>query len=183
MRVLLAVLAVAVLPAFGMGTRVPEPDASNPGHQVLGLTGEKQERRNWCALAATQMLMSQYGVKVSQCEIASNVVKEDCCARNSIRCEQPQRVEWIAPQFGFSSRALAISFPSVVSRIKAGKPVVIYHYQGSDSGHAVVAYWTYVRDGRDYIVVFDPWTGGKRFWSSDYVEGNLAWYGVREIVR
>lgn len=167
--------------AFAMGSKIPKPQPSDKQYVVKGLTASKQEETLWCAASAGQMLLSQFGKAPEQCEIASRFHGTECCARSSIKCIQAMNVEGIARLYGKSARSdSSPTFNEAFNLIRQGIPVSIYHYQDAGStgtsGHTVVAYWAYISGGKKYIVVYDPWTGTKKFWDESYTTGNLAWF-------
>lgn len=151
---------------------MPKPSPTDPQSAVQGLVGEKQKNSQWCAAAAARMMMSLKTKSLpSQCDIVSKTLGRSCI-------NTPIETDKALRAFGFSAVRLAPSFDLVVREIKQGKPVTIYHYQGStSSGHAVVAYGTFFK-GRDYILVYDPYYGRVMTWDSSYTKGNLEWYGV-----
>lgn len=165
-------------------SQVPKPEPTDTHYEVTGLSFQKQEEQEWCAVTATRTMISKSVTPLpTQCEIASKVHGEDCCSRRSIQCLQPIRIENAAPKYGVGIKLLNPSFDTVVEHIKRGQPVAIYHknWAGtpSESGHAVIAFGSYVKpDGSTYIVVYDPYTHTKKYWSSNYVVGNLAWYSL-----
>lgn len=164
------------LQVFAMGQKMPKPGPNDKQYIVQGLVAEKQKSSNWCAAAAARVMMS-FKIKnlPSQCEIISKVIGKDCF-NTPIFTEEALRA------YGFKAQRIAPSFSRVVSEIKQGRPVTIYHAQGAGtetaSGHAVVAYGTYSTSGRDYIIIYDPYYGRVQTWNSDYVVGNLQWYGM-----
>jgi hypothetical protein len=163
---------------------VPPPAQGDPIWFVEGLTAQKQEKKFWCVAASGRMLMSKTmsGNLPRQCEIAARVHGEDCCRKNSIRCEQALDPVKTANAFGFKTYRREPNFEETVSLVRAGKPVMINHFnaQGTAdySGHAVVAYGAYRKNNRNYVIIYDPYTNSKKYWSSDYLVGNLKWYGT-----
>ena len=166
---------------------VPKPKSEADVTWVQGLQATKQETDTWCAVASSQMLMSKFGVFPKQCEIVGKLLGKDCCGMNDLKCfKYHSTVEDVAPLYGFKAKLLPIDFKTVVEKIKAGKAVSIYHWYGSSeaaAAHAVVAYGTYQVDGKDYIVIYDPIGGVKKFWDERWVVGNLAWYRVVEVTK
>lgn len=154
---------------------------------VPGLKAEKQETDYWCAAAASQMLMSQYGVFPKQCEIISKAANKNCCEHLDIICERTTTtVEAVSNMYGFGYRTLRIDFNTVVNKLKEGKPVAIYHLNGGlvgVGGHAVVAYGTFNDGGQDYIIIYDPLSGTNKIWNRNWVVGNFAWYRVVELIK
>lgn len=162
------------LSAFASGSKQPVPRDTT--YQIQGLTDQKQEKQLWCAAAATRMMLSQVGSPPRQCTIVGRVIGEDCCNRLSVKCTKEIEVERGLRAMGYNyGYTRSPTFQKVVNLIKSGKPVAIYHEQGSsDVGHAVVAYWAYNNDKN--IAVYDPLSDSVKFWDASYVTGLLRWY-------
>jgi Papain-like cysteine protease AvrRpt2 len=165
---------------MAMGQRPPTgPGAGEQEWRTGNLVSQRQPNNVWCAVASARMLMSKQRSQLpSQCAMVSRVVGEDCCKRQSLKCNKEQRAEAVFSAYGLPHTADYVpSFNKVVASIKRGNPVAIYHYQG-EAGHSVVAYWAFVNKGKTYIGVYDPWTDNTKVWDASYVTGGLRWYGI-----
>jgi len=158
---------------------IPAPKATDSQWIVPGLTEQKQETDQWCAIAAARMLTKS---TIRQCEVASKTFGDDCCTKLTVKCVQPNHIEMVLRAMGEKPVVHAVTFDAVFKLIQAGKPVGIAHYnrQGAAgaTAHAVVAFWAYESAGKKYIRVYDPWTGTVKNWDASYVTGNLAWTRV-----
>ena len=157
-------------------SNMPKPDASSPAKYVMGLVEEKQKNDQWCAAAAARMMMSLKTKDLpSQCDIVKKATGKDCF-NSAITTEGAMRA------YGYSVQRVLPNYDLVVSEIKNNKPVTIYHLSSagtaSQSGHAVVAYGTFNKDSKDYILVYDPYYGRVMTWDSSYTKGNLEWYSL-----
>ena len=87
-------------------------------------------------------------------------------------------------------------YAHVLEDIRSGKPVVITHdstfaqapkFDGEDyqtvlkGAHASVAYGIYEKKGKEYLVIFDPWTGKISYWDESYIRGIFQWYSTVTI--
>lgn len=151
---------------------MPKPDAESPAKYVVGLVEEKQKQDQWCAAAAARMMMSLKTKSLpSQCDIVRKATGRDCF-NNPITTEAAMRA------YGYNVQRLNPSFDLVVKEIKQNRPVTIYHHMPGQTGHAVVAYGTFNKSNKDYILVYDPYYGRVQTWDLSYTKGNLAWYGL-----
>lgn len=163
----------------GCAAKMPTPNATDTQYSVPNLVGQKQEQNLWCSAAAARMMMS-FKTKTlpSQCETVSRVTGKTCT-------NQAILTETALQKYGYEVNVRAPNYQYVVYSVKLGKPVTIYHYnrQGTMDGsaHAVVAYGTFNKDGKDYIIVYDPWTDSSKTWDSSYVTGFLAWDSMVEF--
>lgn len=156
--------------------KMPKIETTDPQHFVLGLTEEKQKNNQWCAAAAARMMMSLKTKELpSQCDIVRKVIGKDCF-------NTPITTEAALAAYGYKASRLVPSFDLVVSEIKQDRPVTIYHLSAAgtsgESGHAVVAYGTFNKLGRDYILIYDPYYGRVETWDSTYTTGNLQWFAI-----
>jgi hypothetical protein len=186
-------------------SRVPKPRPTDPKIIIPNLIAEKQQTKMWCWAASSRMLLSSVSQNIpTQCEMASILVKEDCCANpGAIKCVKPQYISAALDKLGYEVKVTFAKtnpnehwskrtdykgwYQSVVDSIKKGSPVIISRYNGAGtaniSAHAVVAYGTYNRDGIDYLLIFDPWEGITKFWDSSYVTGYMAWIETTTLKR
>lgn len=172
--------------SYGAGAKKPTPKPTDEQYVVPNLSAKKQERKEWCAASAGQMLLTHFKINVEQCEIASRFHRQSCCNNRSVLCSKPMHIEGIARLF--NKMPMVDHNPTldkVWNLVKSGTPVSIYHHQygtpdenriPTDSPHVVVAYWVFKSGGKKYVIVYDPFTGTKKTWDSSYVRGNLAWY-------
>lgn len=151
----------------------PLPKPTGQVTWAPGITEQKQERTEWCWAAASRMLLSQKTKDLpKQCEMASKTFGVNCCKENSIKCNQPYYVQDYL-KVGYQLP----SFDKAVSYIKQGKAVAISRANGdNNTAHYLIAYGTYVENGKTYIISYDPYTGKQAYMDSSYVLGNLKWY-------
>ncbi len=183
-------------------SRIPKPSPSDPQVVINGLSPQKQEQKMWCWAAIARMMMSSKTSHLpSQCEIVSQTRGEDCCHHQSAKCLEPFYPERALEKFGFNYKTeLPKSYPekhwaqrvdnkgwygSVIDHVRNGTPVGIIRLNNVDSqaisSHMVLAYGTYNKDGKDYLVIFDPFEGITKFWDETYVTGFLAWVNTLVI--
>jgi len=168
----LLILALLLISCSSM----PKPDTESPAIYVKGLQEEKQKQNQWCAAAAARMMMSLKTKNLpSQCDIVRKATGRDCF-NNPITTESAMRA------YGYSVQKVLPSFDLVVSEIKQNRPVTIYHLSAAgtagQSGHAVVAYGTFNKESKDYILVYDPYYDRVMTWDVSYTKGNLEWYAL-----
>lgn len=162
------------------GKRLPFPKPSDEQWVVKGLVAEKQKTKLWCGAASLRILLSAKGRILEQCRIASAYHKSDCCDwKGSGVCNREVSVELAAGRLGYQAVVdNSPSFAEVFSLIQKGKAVAIYHYQGGDTGHSIVAYWAYVSGGVKYILTYDPYYGRRVVMDASWVDGQTKWYRV-----
>jgi hypothetical protein len=176
--------------------RTTKFDPKYPHTIIENLSAQKQENSNWCWAAVTRMMMSSKTSNLpSQCEIVSQTFGIDCCSNNFFKCNRPYYPAMALTKFGYKFKVGKAKFyperhwseridnqgwyESVIEQIKNGNSVGItrYNYAGStdNSTHIVLAYGTFNKNGKDYLLIFDPWEGTTKTWDESYVTGNLAW--------
>jgi len=176
--------------------RTAKFDPKYPHTIIENLSTQKQENTQWCWAAGARMMMSSKTSNLpSQCEIVSQTFGTDCCTKESVKCSQPYYPEKALAKFGYKFKIGKAKFypdrhwservdnkgwyVSVIEQIKHGIPVGIVRYNNAgtmdNSAHIVLAYGTFNKKGKDYLLIFDPWEGITKVWDESYVTGFLAW--------
>jgi hypothetical protein len=179
--------------------RTAKFDSKYPHSIIENLSAQKQENTQWCWAAVARMMMSSKTSNLpSQCEIVSQTFDTDCCTKESVKCNQPYYPERALTKFGYKFNiGKAKIYPdrhwservdnkgwylSVIEQIKNGTPVGIGRYNNAGSmdgsAHIVLAYGTFQKKGKDYLMIFDPWEGITKVWDESYVTGFMAWTGT-----
>jgi len=157
----------------------PFPKPTDKQWVVKGLTAKKQEKKLWCGAASAQVLLSQWQNPVpKQCALAGWYHKSDCCSWNgSGRCNAEVLVE---KTISDTRMKMAPTFDDVFSLIQRGRPVAIYHYNGSNlAGHSSVAYWAYISGGKKYVLTYDPYYDRKVVMDESWVNNDATrWYRI-----
>ena len=176
--------------------RIPKFSPNDPHVIIENLSAQKQEKTQWCWAAISRMLMSSATTNLpDQCEIVSKTLGLNCCLEDSIQCNQPFYPTKALEAFGIKYViGQAMYYPerhwsgrvdnkgwynSVVQNIKLRKPVAITRFNRAgtqdSTAHIVLAYGTYSKNNKDYLIIFDPWKGTSLFWDETYVTGFMAW--------
>jgi hypothetical protein len=128
-----------------------------------------QDTRMWCWAASGQMVMQYLGhPPLSQCLEASDYfgVGLDCCSPS--RPDACVNGGW--PQFaryGFSckqtpllSPSSALSWDDLTKEIDSGRPFAFAWHRKSGGGHMMVAIGYNIVDGKNVVLINDPWPPG-----------------------
>ena len=126
-----------------------------------------QETQNWCWAATTQMLASQQGISVNQCDLANHRFgKTNCCNPQSSGMSCPKTNDCNSPGWPeldyvglkFSETTTALSWKDLTKQIYCSKKVMGYAY-GTPGivGHVLVIKGYITIAGTQYVILNDPW--------------------------
>jgi hypothetical protein len=126
-----------------------------------------QETNNWCWAATTQMLASQHGISVNQCDLANYAFgKTNCCnPQNSGTtcpktndCNSPGWLELDYVGLKFTETNTALSWKNLTKQIYCSKKLMGYAYgQSGVVGHVLVIKGYITVAGTKYVILNDPW--------------------------
>jgi len=139
-----------------------------------------QEKEEWCWAACAQMLLQFFGIEVQQCDVASQMFGEPCCANpDSPLCVGPAQVPLIAniyAQYGHNASLISgkVTFETLQDEINANRPVIVGFDWGSGTGHQVLVCGWDVDSLGQRLLVNDPWQGS----GPVYYVNLLAAYGL-----
>lgn len=161
--------------AVALGS-APPPRESDPQWNVSKIDFHTQENIHWCWAAVTQSVLSSRVEKVpSQCQIASQVLGRDCCARTTV-CNQSNTPTNGLRAYGLSNSGLRKpSEERLINEIQSGRPVVLGIHMPRGSHHVVIAHGVYIHEGTRYLKIFDPLYGQSRVSLSSLTKG--LWIG------
>jgi hypothetical protein len=142
------------------------------------------------------MLLSSKSQNIpSQCEIATMMLKADCCSKpKDINCSKAVNPNDAIATLGYDHKIGVPTYnpnghwsrrtdykgwyQNVVNSIKNGSPVLIRRNEMRRGYRFIISntvYGTYSKNGKDYLIVMDHESGTTRYWDFSYVTGNLAW--------
>jgi Papain-like cysteine protease AvrRpt2 len=160
----LAPTTAALAPAGGAA-------AVAPGKGGYPFTMQTQTEDNWC-WAATAVSTSRHYSSASswtQCKLANTILSRpsgvDCCAFGSDpECD----VEWYLDRALTATanlldvRAGAIAFSDLTKLLDGDRPLGVRIEWGGGGGHFVVFHeWEKTTSGTEFVVVADPYYGGR----------------------
>ncbi len=127
-----------------------------------------QETQNWCWAATTQMIASEYGISVNQCDLANYALgKSNCCnpetsgmpCPKNDDCNKPGWLELDYVGLKFSETGTALSWKDLTKQIYCSKKVMGYAYGQTDVvGHVLVIKGYITVGSTKYVILNDPWS-------------------------
>ncbi|MDE0158860.1 MAG: C39 family peptidase [Candidatus Dadabacteria bacterium] len=156
-RTVLLIAAVSL--SLLAGCEWPQPTPP----RVLDVPLVRQETEVWCWAATSEMIFRYYGSGLSQCEILSRWVGQDCCLfRGNPICFQaaPSLAtirQTLVAFGGLSSVEVSrpLSLDEIKEEIEADRPIIAA-YANTFSGHVVVIYGY---DAQGNVYIRDPYFG------------------------
>lgn len=146
----------------------------------------KQEQKNWCWAACTDMIASYYGnAALRQCACANWLFgRSDCCGSpGSSDCDRGCAVDDVSrvlAHFGIHSSLIngTVPFSTLKTEVDAARPVEVAYFWSSGGGHvAIVCAWDHNTTG-DFVRVNDPAYGS----GGVYYKNLLTAYGMGKWV-
>jgi hypothetical protein len=164
----------------GAWAAVVKDPAGNPVPQI------SQEQTEWCWAACAQMVLQFYGnSSVQQCDLASKLFGEPCCANpDSPLCNEPAQVPDLAgvyAQWGRNAVLVPgdVPFETLQSEINANRPIEIGFIWNDGTGHQVLVCGWNIDGTGPYLLVNDPkWGSGAVYYSNlqaAYGWGSWKW--------
>jgi hypothetical protein len=151
--------------------------------QIDRFTVERQQRDQWCWAALTHGVLGAYRkAPPAQCDVATRFFQRDCCHDGGAE-NTPQILTEVLDRFKLRHGDVlggSLAPAAVRSEIAAGRPICI-QIEWTDGRAHVVGIGGYVDggDGRFYVLVSDPGTGGNPIEvpadSFVYLGGGWAW--------
>jgi hypothetical protein len=161
------------------GSTVPVVGASVsiaiPASGLLSVDVEPQVQSKWCWAAVGSALTRFYpGAALSQHEVASRVLAQDCTAANAGACNVGTTMGAVLRKLRFEDgQANIVALEAIATRIAAGRPVVIRVARVTGPSHFVLVKG-YARGPR-LIEVDDPDGGATQTISYDaFVHGQVT---------
>ncbi len=134
------------------------------GRKVLGASLPQQEERNWCWAAVASGVASFFGKTISQCEVASRTLGDDCCAGRG-PCDRPWSLDdalhAVDHYRGFAEGT--VSLGEVATEIDRSAPLAARIQWKRDGGGHFILIDGYDAD-EDLVVVRDPATSEGPQW-------------------
>ena len=149
------------------GAKLGDAPGGSPNPLAVALI--PQQTRMWCWAASCMMIVKYFkpSASISQCQEANSYYgneQTDCCSsptpNDCVNGGWPN-----FGQFGFSSQrtadsgtgGLPLSWNDLKNEIDNGRPVAFSWHRKSGGGHMMVACGYQVTDGKNYVIVNDPW--------------------------
>ena len=164
------------------------PDAEHSSAHILNVRLSPQQSQVWCWAAVIEMVSAYYGNWVAQCSTLSYWFSADCCTYAEY-CQTTGTDYQI--QQSFSALGIASSYwrapltrEQSVGELDNGRPFIMF-YQGSFSGHVVVAYGYNLE--KKTLFIHDPYYGTFEvpYGQSFSYNGNMRWvqtlYGFSRV--
>lgn len=154
--------------------------ASPTYDRLLPVPLVRQQTQVWCWAATSEMIFRYYSLPITQCQLVSVYLNQECCTGNPF-CAVPsgtmdtiQRGLFLVGGVRSTWAPGPLSFDQVAAEIDAGRPIMI-GYRGSFSGH-VVMLTGYARATR-YVKILDPYYGAfdVPYGSSLVYNGQFLW--------
>ncbi len=145
--------------------------AVTPGKGGRPFTMQKQNQDNWCwaAVATSTSLHYNLSSEWTQCQVANNILPRpsgvDCCASGSDpECD----VEWYleraltATSNLLDVRAGVVGFLDLTVLFNGDRPLAARVEWAGGGGHFVVLHqWEKTASGTEFVLVADPYYGGR----------------------
>jgi hypothetical protein len=159
---------------IGFATLVPlaPPASAAPGSYYLNVTGQSQQKSNWCWAATGNSIAAFYGKSYSQnqfCNLAFGNSQNATCPNNQATLANDQQAFRSIGISAGSYVSSTLGFSTVVSEIAAGRPVMTRIGWSSGGGHMmdIIGY-----DSSDSTIeYYNPWPDDPRYNYSTY-----TWY-------
>jgi hypothetical protein len=159
---------------IGLATLVPlaPPASAAPGSYYLSVTGQSQQKSNWCWAATGNSIAAFYGRTYSQnqfCNLAFGNSQNATCPNNQATLANDQQA---FRSIGISAGSYisgTLAFNTLVTEIAAGRPVMTRIGWSSGGGHMmdIIGY-----DSSDSTLeYYNPWPDDPRYNYSSY-----TWY-------
>lgn len=159
---------------LGLATLAPlaPPASAAPGSYYLNVTGQSQQKSNWCWAASGNSIAAFYGRAYSQnqfCNLAFGNSQNVTCPNNQATLANDQQA---FRSIGISAGSYVsgtLSLSTLVTEIAAGRPVMTRIGWTSGGGHMmdIIGY-----DSSDSTIEFyNPWPDDPRYNYSTY-----TWY-------
>ena len=148
-----------------------------PKTVTLAVAPRAQQTSMWCWAASGEMCMAYLGTNVSQCDQANHRFGRNDCCNNPTPDECVNGGGWPEfDQYGFTFRRTwdtPLSWAQVRKEICRNRPFVFtWHWNGSTTGHMMVARGFKTVDGIHYVFINDPLNADPHYVTYDaYVSG------------
>lgn len=159
---------------LGLATLAPlaPPASAAPGSYYLNVTGQSQQKSNWCWAASGNSIAAFYGRAYSQnqfCNLAFGNSPNATCPNNQATLANDQQAFRSIGISAGSYVSSTLSFGTLVTEIAAGRPVMTRIGWTSGGGHMmdIIGY-----DSSDSTIeYYNPWPDDPRYNYSTY-----SWY-------
>jgi hypothetical protein len=167
-----SLLLATILGLAALVPLAPSAAAAPPASYYLHVTGQAQQKTNWCWAASGNSIAAFYGRSYSQnqfCNMAFGNNTNATCPNNQATLANDQRA---FSTIGISSGSYVsstLSFSTLVTEIAAGRPVMTRIGWTSGGGHMmdIIGY-----DSSDSTIeYYNPWPDDQRYNYSTY-----TWY-------
>lgn len=165
-------LLLATILGLGMLAPLAPPATAAPSSYYLNVTGQSQQKTNWCWAASGNSIAAFYGYSYSQnqfCNLAFGYSMNGTCPNNQATLGNDQNA---FRAIGISTGSYVsgtLAFGTLVSEIAAGRPVMTRIGWTSGGGHMmdIIGY----DSSNSTIEYYDPWPDDQRYNYSTY-----GWY-------
>jgi hypothetical protein len=149
----------------------------------------------WCWIAVASMVSEVIGEPLSQCELASQMFKKQCCTATGspiADCNQPGRsLDVLVDVLGLTAtmEKRQIDEAELASELTAGSPVGMHLNNAAGAGHTTLITNMVTEEGTTYYTVADPALGSialtyDQLTTGYNVQGNWTWtYTLHHISR
>lgn len=157
-------------------------DLPPPG--PLEVPWEQQLGSLWCWAASAAMVLGYHQINVSQCELASALLKTQCCGppRPLPECNQTCRPDQVAELLTANklsvTREMGVAHAKLVEEIAAGRPVEVLQRIDADIGHMVVVRWAGVDAGVPKVMLNNPLRKDNSLFRFDALNAVDSWTGI-----
>ncbi|MFC0627847.1 papain-like cysteine protease family protein [Kribbella deserti] len=147
----------------------PASAATTLAARTLNITGQAQEKTNWCWAATGNTIAAYYGYRYSQnqfCNLAFGYSMNATCPNDQATLGNDQRAFraiGISPGNYISN---TLSFSTVAAEIDANRPVMTRILWRSGGGHMMDIYG--YDSGNSTIQYYNPWRADPRYNTSTY---------------
>jgi hypothetical protein len=151
-----------------MARRIPKASGGGAAGNELPIGYVHQEKNNWCWCACAKMVLQHFGnAGIEKCEIADIAFKRnDCCSGDHCNLSLPMKdaPNSIVGLYGDCGILVdhidgALSYEQVTAEIDNKRPVEASLLREDGGEHVVIVYGWRKVDGRDKVLVHDPWRG------------------------
>jgi hypothetical protein len=156
---------------IGLATLVPLAPAASaaPGSWYLNLTGQAQQKTNWCWAASGDSIAAYYGYNYSQnqfCNLAFGYSQNATCPNNQATLGNDQRAFGAIGISQGSYISGTLSFSTLVTELSNNRPVMTRIGWTSGGGHMmdIIGY----DSSNSTIEYYNPWPDDQRYNYSTY---------------
>ncbi|GAA1565561.1 MULTISPECIES: papain-like cysteine protease family protein [Kribbella] len=167
-----SLLLATILGLAVLAPSAPPATAAAPSSYYLNVTGQSQQKTNWCWAASGNSIAAFYGYSYSQnqfCNLAFGYSMNGTCPNNQATLGNDQTA---FRAIGISTGSYVsgtLAFGTLVTEIASGRPVMTRIGWTSGGGHMmdIIGY----DSSNSTIEYYDPWPDDQRYNYSTY-----SWY-------